>query len=195
MTPVCGVTAVPFQESNNQMKTAYLFGAILLASLTLTSRTAQAELQVGDDAPAFKMVGSDGKTYTNEQFKGNQAVVIAWFPKAFTGGCTKECKAMREQGDAIKQFDVAYFTASCDDVKKNMDFAASLDLDYPILSDPDKSVAKAFGCLSPRGVSSRWTYYIGKDGKILHIDKSVKTTSHGTDIAAKLDALGVAKKN
>lgn len=48
--------------------------------------SAQAEVAVGDDVPDFKMVGSDGKTYTNEQFKGEKAVVIAWYPKAFTGG-------------------------------------------------------------------------------------------------------------
>ncbi|QDV67394.1 Putative peroxiredoxin bcp [Rosistilla carotiformis] len=176
------------------MKTAFVLGATLLASLVLMNRTAHAEVQIGDEVPEFKLVGSDGKTYTSEQFKGKQAIVIAWFPKAFTGGCTKECKSMREQGETLKQFDVAYFTASCDAVKKNMDFAASLDLDYPILSDPDKTFAKALGCLSPRGVSSRWTYYIGKDGKILHIDKSVKTETHGADIAAQLETLGIAKK-
>ncbi|QDV54968.1 peroxiredoxin [Rosistilla oblonga] len=177
------------------MKKVYVLGAMLLSSLLLMSGTARAEVKVGDDVPEFKLVGSDGKTYTSEQFKGKQAIVIAWFPKAFTGGCTKECKSMREAGETLKQFEVAYFTASCDDVKKNMDFAASLDLDYPILSDPDKSFAKALGCLSPRGVSSRWTYYIGKDGKILHIDKSVKTASHGADIAAQMEKLGIAKKN
>ena len=47
---------------------------------------AQAEVSVGDEAPDFKMVGSDGKTYTNADFKGKKAVVIAWYPKAFTGG-------------------------------------------------------------------------------------------------------------
>jgi peroxiredoxin Q/BCP len=69
-----------------------------------------------------------------------------------------------------------------------------LDLDYPILSDPEKKVAEAFGCLNARGVSNRWTYYIGKDGKILHVDKSVKAASHGEDIASKLAELGVEKK-
>ena len=89
---------------------------------------------------------------------------------------------------------MAYFTASCDPVEKNTDFAKSLDLDYPILSDPDKKVAKAFGCLSDRGFSSRWTYYVGKDGKILHIEKKVKAASHGEDIAKKLKELGIAEK-
>ncbi len=94
----------------------------------------------------------------------------------------------------LREYNVAYFTASVDSVQKNTDFAQSLDLDYPILSDPTKEVATAFGCLSERGFSNRWTYYIGKDGKILYVDKSVKTGEHGQDIAAKLAELGVEKK-
>lgn len=93
----------------------------------------------------------------------------------------------------MRKFDVAYFTASCDPVEKNTDFAKSLDLDYPILSDPDKQVAKAFGCLNARGLSNRWTYYVGKDGKVLFVDKKVKSGSHGEDIAKKLEELGVDK--
>ena len=93
----------------------------------------------------------------------------------------------------MREFDVAYFTASCDPIEKNTDFAKSLKLDYPILSDPDKTVAKAFGCLNPRGMSSRWTYYVGKDGKVLYVDKKVKAGAHGEDIVKKLEELGVAK--
>ncbi len=63
--------------------------------LALLAGAAAAELKVGDKAPDFSMQGSDGKTYTLDQFKGKSAVVIAWFPKAFTGGCTKECKSLR----------------------------------------------------------------------------------------------------
>jgi peroxiredoxin Q/BCP len=81
-----------------------------------------------------------------------------------------------------------------DSVEKNTDFAKSLDLDYPILSDPSKKVAEAFGCLNARGMSSRWTYYIGVDGKVLYIDKSVKAGDHGKAIADKLAELGVSKK-
>lgn len=89
---------------------------------------------------------------------------------------------------------MAYFTASVDSVQKNGDFARSMDLDYPILSDPGKEYATALGCLSSRGFSNRWTYYIGKDGKILFIDKKVKAGNHGGDIVKKLAELGVAKK-
>lgn len=88
---------------------------------------------------------------------------------------------------------MAYFAASCDSVKTNTEFAKSLDLDFPILSDPDGSVAKAMGCFNGR-FSNRWTYYVGKDGKILFIDKKVKTGEHGSDIAKKLAELEVEKK-
>jgi len=155
-----------------------------------------AELAAGDDAPDFSLVGSDGKTYSLADFKDKQAIVVAWFPKAFTGGCTKECKSLRASGKELRQFDVAYFTASCDTPEVNKDFAKSLELDYPILSDPTKEVAKAYGVVTPeREAPFRWTFYIGKDGKILDIDKEVKTESHGKDVAAKLEKLGVAKKN
>jgi len=90
---------------------------------------------------------------------------------------------------------VAYFTASCDDAETNEKFAKSLDLDYPILSDPNKKVAGEYGVLNPeRGFAQRWTFYIGKDGKILYIDKNVNAAEHGKDIAKKLDELGVEKK-
>ena len=75
-------------------------------------------------------------------------------------------------------------------------FAESLGLDYPILSDPDNSVATKYGVLneSPKGkAAKRWTFYIGADGKILAIDKEVKTETHGADVAGKLGQLGVAK--
>ncbi len=63
-----------------------LMTTMAAASMMLTAAIAQAEVSVGDDAPKFEMVGSDGKTYTNGDFKGKKAVVIAWYPKAFTGG-------------------------------------------------------------------------------------------------------------
>jgi thioredoxin-dependent peroxiredoxin len=151
------------------------------------------ELKVCDKAPEFSLEASDGKTYTLEQYKGKSAVVVAWFPKAFTGGCTKECKSLRENSKALKDTKIAYFTASVDTADQNTKFAKSLDLDYPILSDPDKSVAKAYGVLNAtRGVSNRWTFYIDKEGIIKAIDKEIKVDKAGTDVAAKVKELGLA---
>lgn len=66
-------------------------------------------------------------------------------------------------------------------------------MDYPILSDPDKSVAKAYGVLSQRGFANRVTFYIDKDGILRHIDQKVATRSHGADIAKKAKELGLAE--
>jgi len=68
-------------------------------------------------------------------------------------------------------------------------------LDYPILSDPGENVAKAYGVVTPeREFPHRWTYYIDPDGKILYVDKEVKTKTAGADIASRLEALGVKTK-
>ncbi|HZH55734.1 MAG TPA: redoxin domain-containing protein, partial [Burkholderiaceae bacterium] len=68
-------------------------------------------LEVGDMAPDFQLPGADGKTYRLSDYTHKQAVVIAWFPKANTYGCTIECKSLAENGDRIRQFDVTYFMA------------------------------------------------------------------------------------
>jgi thioredoxin-dependent peroxiredoxin len=171
---------------------AALVGLGLCAMFLLAGAVA-AELKVGDKAPEFSLEASDGKTYTLEQFKGKSAVVVAWFPKAFTGGCTKECKSLRDNSKALKDLKVAYFTASVDTNDQNTKFAKSLELDYPILSDPDKSIAKAYGVLNPtRGVSNRWTFYIDKEGVIKAIDKEIKVDKAGADVAAKVKDLGLA---
>ena len=177
------------------MKTSLLCALSFVLVGLVAAPVAAAELKVGDKAPDFKLPGSDGKSYSLKDFAGKKAVVVAWFPKAFTGGCTAECKSMKEDGKAIREYDVAYFTASTDTPEDNKKFAESLGLDYPILSDPSKKVAEAYGVVhEKRPVPERWTFYIGKDGKILHIDKKVQTKSHGSDIAATLKKLGVEEK-
>jgi thioredoxin-dependent peroxiredoxin len=163
-------------------------------ALTGGSARAEGELKVGDKAPDFTLPGSDGKTYKLSQFRGQKAVVLAWYPKAFTGGCTAECKSFHEDSASLKKLNVAFFTASVDTPEENKKFAESLSVDYPILSDPGKTVANAYGVMNPtRGVAQRWTFYIDKDGVIREIDKQVKTASAAPDVAKKLEQLGIAK--
>ncbi len=83
---------------------------------------------------------------------------------------------------------------SVDDAETNTKFAKEHEADFPILANPTKDVATAYGVLSPAGFARRWTYYIGADGKILHIDKQVSTGSAGDDLARKLGELGVKRK-
>jgi peroxiredoxin Q/BCP len=179
------------------MKTISNLLLVAMLFSVFTARISAAELKVGDPAPSFELQASDGKTYKLDDFKGKRAVVIAWFPRAFTGGCTKECKSMKENGEAIRKYDVAYFTASTDPVdgpKGNKAFAESLELDYPILSDPKGEAAKAFGVSADGKMAKRVTFYIDREGKISHIDKKVATDTHGADMAKKLKELGVPEK-
>jgi thioredoxin-dependent peroxiredoxin len=81
---------------------------------------------------------------------------------------------------------VRYFGASVDTPEKNAQFARSLGVSYPILSDPGKDVARAYGVLGASGFASRWTFVIDADGRILEIDKNVSAASHGRDLVAKL---------
>jgi peroxiredoxin Q/BCP len=179
----------------------YVAGVLFLAGVFFMGRTKMfgtataGELKTGDMAPDFTLPGSDGHTYRLSDYHGKQAVVLAWFPKAFTPGCTNECKTIAAKGPTIKAFDVAYFTASVDKPEKNKDFAASVGADYPILSDPGGEVAREYGVTGAiQRWASRWTFYIGKDGKILYIDKDVKPATSADDIAAKLGELGIPKR-
>ena len=83
-----------------------------------------------------------------------------------------------------------------DDADTNKKFAESLGADYPILADPSKTAATAYGVVTAtRPVAYRWTFYIGPDGKILFVDKAVSTATAGADIAKKLGELGVKRSS
>ena len=164
-----------------------------LAMLTIAALAglhAAAQLQVGDKAPAFDLQSTAGGTYQ----LGDKAVVLAWFPKAFTQGCTIECKSLAQNGHLIREFDVDYFMISTDAIEDNASFAEANDADFPMLSDPSKAAAKAYGVLHERGFAMRHTFYIGADGTILAIDRAVKPATAAEDIAAKLAELGVARQ-
>ena len=150
-----------------------------------------ADLKVGDPAPDFQLQATDGKTYTLADFKGKQAVVLAWFPKAYTRGCTIECKSLAEHGDMIKKYQVTYFMISVDPLEQNQGFAAQEHADFPLLSDPTKATAAAYGVLNAGGVANRWTFYIDKDGRIAAIDKAVRPETSAEDMAARLGTLHV----
>ena len=176
-----------------------LLTAMVLFGIGLAAGVQAADLQVGDNAPDFALKASDGHTYKLSDFKGKRAVVIAWYPKAFTSGCTIECESLAKKGDLIKKYDVAYFMASVDTPEQAKAFGEAHSADFALLADPDKKVAEAYGTLKDYGgqigvVSQRWTFYIGKDGKILAIDKAVKPATSAEDVAAKLAELKIAAK-
>ena len=169
-------------------KLNFLFLAFLLSISGFVSA-----LEVGDEAPDFTLQATDGKTYSLSQFKGKEAVIIAWFPKAFTRGCTIECKSLAENGHLLKKFNATYFMASVDPLELNKDFAEEHNADFPMLSDPSKEIAKAYGVLrDERGVANRHTFYIDKNGIIVAIDREVNPATSAEDMAQMLSDLNIA---
>ena len=196
------------------MRNAVILGAMVLMMATgANGQTPAVELKVGDEAPDFSLAASDGKTYKLSDFKGKKAVVVAWFPKAFTQGCTIECKSLAENGDKIRMYDVAYFMASVDNVEDNTKFAKATSVtlqgrgggpstvvekkeaDFPMLADPTKEVATKYGVLMANGqLANRWTFYIDKTGKVVAIATVVNPATSAADMIAKLAELKVPKK-
>ena len=99
----------------------------------------------------------------------------------------------------IRQFDTAYFMISVDTLEENKAFAEKEHADFPLLANPDKKVAMAYGVINPeappdRQFARRWTFYIDPAGKIAAIDKAIKPGSSGEDLVAHLNELKVPKK-
>ena len=100
----------------------------------------------GEAAPPFALAGSDGQVHTLEESRGRH-VVLAWFPKAFTAGCAAECRSLRTEGPDLRGFDADYYAVSVDRAETNGRFATSLGVDFPILADPTRETARAYGVI------------------------------------------------
>ena len=170
------------------------FARLVVAMSLLVAPSVHA-LEVGQKAPDFSLAGSDGKTYRLADFAGKRGFVLAWFPKAFTSGCTAELEDLRDAAAAIAAYDAAVFMVSLDPPEKNAEFAKSVDAKQVLLSDSDGSVAQAFGASGLGGYAKRWTFYVDKEGMVRAIDTEVATDTAGQDIARKLGELGFPKKD
>jgi peroxiredoxin Q/BCP len=144
-------------------------------------------------APAFKLPASTGQTIALADFKEKQIVVLYFYPKADTPGCTKEACGFR---DALADYDkanVAVLGISPDPVKAVEKFAKKFTLNFPLLADEDHAVADRYGVWVEKSMygrkywgAARTTFVIGRDGKILHIFEKVKPEGHDGEVLAWL---------
>jgi peroxiredoxin Q/BCP len=167
---------------------------LLVCLVALAPATLAQDLQVGDPAPGFSLPASDGETYSLADFKGRQGIILAWFPMAYTSGCTVECRSLAQKGHLVREYDVSYFMASVDPLEKNTGFAKDSGAHFPLLSDPGKEVAAAYGVLNAGGVANRTTFYIDATGIIVKIDTAVRPQTAAEDMATMLGELGVPKR-
>jgi peroxiredoxin Q/BCP len=141
-------------------------------------------LAVGTDAPAFTVKDTNGNTVSLSDFKG-KTVVLYFYPKDDTPGCTKQACSFRDAIDEYKSKDIVVLGVSADDETSHQAFTQKYNLNFPLLVDKDKTLIKAYD-VDGGGYAKRVTYVIDGNGKIIHVDSNVNTSSHAKDILAAL---------
>lgn len=146
--------------------------ALLIAVCALPGAAATA-VQVGDAAPEFTLPSTHGGQVSLADFKGQKNVVLAFYPAAFTGGCTKEMQAYQFNIEKFSGADTEVFGVSTDNTPSQRKFAEELGVKFAMLSDfQNRQVAKAYGVLNEeRGVANRATFIIDKAGKIQYVEE------------------------
>jgi peroxiredoxin Q/BCP len=143
-------------------------------------------LAVGDTAPNFTVKDTNGNTVSLADYAG-KTVVLYFYPKDDTPGCTKEACSFRDSYTEYQGKDVVVLGVSRDDEASHQQFTEKYSLPFPLLADIDGAITQAYD-VDGGGYSKRVTYVIDGTGKIIEVYTTVKTDSHASDI---LQALGV----
>jgi peroxiredoxin Q/BCP len=141
-------------------------------------------LTVGTDAPAFTVKDTNGNTVSLSDFAG-KTVVLYFYPKDDTPGCTKQACSFRDANDEYQSKDIVVLGVSRDNEGSHQQFSQKYNLNFPLLADTDGAMIKAYD-VDGGGYAKRVTYVIDGNGKITHVDASVNTGSHASDVLAAI---------
>ncbi|MCH4905503.1 redoxin domain-containing protein [Cylindrospermopsis raciborskii CHAB3438] len=141
-------------------------------------------LSVGTTAPAFTTKDTNGNTVSLSDFAG-KTVVLYFYPKDDTPGCTKQACSFRDAQSDYQGKDIVVLGVSADDETSHQAFTTKYNLNFPLLADTDKSLIKAYD-VDGGGYAKRVTYIIDPSGKIAHVDAAVNTSTHASDVLAAL---------
>ena len=165
-----------------------LLTLLLSVGLLTQSPAFGAEMpKVGDKAPEFSVAASDGTTARLQDYVGKGNIVLYFYPKDDTKGCTAEACGIRDTMDEFKGLDAIVLGVSFDSVESHKAFIAKYHLPFVLLADTDKKVAKAYGVADDSSkVASRVTFVIDKNGKIAFVDPKVNPATHAAEIRTVL---------
>jgi thioredoxin-dependent peroxiredoxin len=141
-------------------------------------------LAVGTDAPAFTVKDTNGNTVSLSNFAG-KTVVLYFYPKDDTPGCTKQACSFRDAQAEYISKNVVVLGVSGDSEASHQQFTQKFNLNFPLLADTDHTLIKAYD-VDGGGYAKRVTYVIDGSGKIIDVDTQVSTSTHASDILAKL---------
>jgi len=161
----------------------------------MASKIVTKELEVGDKAPAFSLKNTEGKPVKLSDFK-DQKVVLYFYPKDDTPGCTKEACAFRDDYVQLQKRGVVVLGVSADDQQSHRKFTQKYSLPFTLLSDPDHTMMEKYNAWVEKNMYgkkymgvARITYIINEDGKIAHIFAKVKPETHSQDVLQVIDRL------
>ena len=143
-------------------------------------------LSVGKEAPNFKYISSDGNSLSLSDFKG-QKVLIYFYPRDNTPGCTKQACSLRDSMDLLLEKNIKVIGVSKDSEKSHANFKSKFNLNFDLVPDPDKKIISSYGVLNEKGSANRKSFLIDEQGKILFIWDKVKAASHGEEVLSFLD--------
>jgi peroxiredoxin Q/BCP len=148
----------------------------------------------GDPAPDFEGVDQDGKKVRLRDFRGRK-VVLYFYPRDFTPGCTAQACSLRDANDDIAAKGAAIIGVSAQDEASHKEFAKKHKLNFPLLDDADQKIGRAYGVVggglfglarSVTGLYARVTFIIDKKGKVEHVVEDTRTADHGEQVLALL---------
>lgn len=148
-------------------------------------------LKVGDEAPAIEAETYGGDKIRLSGYRGNKIVALYFYPKDYTGGCTKEACSLRDGMSGLEMLGVQVLGVSTDSVKSHEGFKEKHGLNFPLLSDRSKDIIESYGVVSDSGSAKRETFLIDKTGVIRYIWTKVNVAAHSGEIAEKIKELGL----
>lgn len=164
---------------------------ILLASFCLAATSLFAEMpKAGDTAPAFTGLDQDGKTVALADFAGKKNVLLYFYPKDFTGGCTKEACGLRDRMGELQTNNVTVIGVSYDSAASHKKFIEKYNLNFTLLADINGIITGAYDVKMPLlDKSKRVSFLIGTDGKIVHVTDAMNPQTHFDEMKAAIAGL------
>lgn len=154
--------------------------------------------KVGNLAPAFSLLDQDGKKVSLKDFRDKKNVVVYFYPKAMTPGCTTQACGLRDSQAELKKLGTVVLGISPDPVPRLGRFIEKQDLNFTLLSDEDHTIADKYGCWDLKKFMGkefmgilRTTFIVGKDGRLKHVMDKVKTKTHHDDVVSLIKELGL----
>ena len=162
----------------------------LITSLSLFASDAPAVPKAGDKAPLFTGQDQDAKTVKLKSFIGKKIVLLYFYPKDNTPGCTKEACGFRDRMSGLQTNNVEVIGVSFDSAESHKKFIADFNLNFRLLSDPDGKIVDAYGVqVVGRKMARRVSFLIGLDGKIVHVTDSGNPDLHFNEMNAAIAGL------